>query len=57
MYGVTSTRLNLRLVRNFANNFQLAANYRWSKSMDTLSYGGPGFVTNQTYPADQRLDC
>jgi Carboxypeptidase regulatory-like domain/TonB dependent receptor len=48
--------LNLRLVRHFANNLELAANYRWSKSMDTLSYGGPGFVTNQTYPADQRYD-
>jgi hypothetical protein len=48
--------LNLRLVRNFSNNLELAANYRWSKSMDTLSYGGPGFVTNQTFPSDQRLD-
>jgi outer membrane receptor protein involved in Fe transport len=48
--------LNVRLVRNFANNLQLTANYRWSKSLDTLSYGGPGFVTNQTFPSNQRYE-
>ncbi len=48
--------LNLRLARNFANGVQFAANYRWSKSLDTLSYGGPGFVTNQTYPQNQHFE-
>ena len=48
--------LNVRLARNFANNLQFAMNYRWSKSLDDLSYGGPGFVTNQTYPQDQRYE-
>ncbi len=44
------------LSRRFANGFQFTANYRWSKSLDTLSYEGPGFVTNQTYPQDQRTE-
>jgi hypothetical protein len=44
---------NLR--RNY-RNFQFSFNYRWSKSLDELSYGGPGFVTNQTWPQDNRLN-
>lgn len=48
--------LNLRLTRNFANNLQMAVNYRWSKSLDQLSYGGPGFVTNQTYPQNLKYE-
>lgn len=44
--------MNLRLERRFANNFQVAANYRFAKSLDTLSNEGPGAVTNQTYPVD-----
>ncbi len=47
--------LNANINRNFSN-WQFAANYRWSKSMDELSYGGPGAVTNQTYPRDQKLE-
>jgi hypothetical protein len=37
-------------------NLQFAVNYRWSKSMDELSYGGPGFVTNQTWPQSNILN-
>ena len=38
------------ITRRYSNGFQVSANYRWSKSIDTLSFGGPGAVTNQTYP-------
>lgn len=42
--------------RRFANNFQIQANYRFAKSLDNLSNEGPGFVTNQTYPVDNRTE-
>ncbi|HWP42526.1 MAG TPA: TonB-dependent receptor, partial [Blastocatellia bacterium] len=45
-----------RLTRSFAQGFRLDAIYRWSKSIDTLSFEGPGAVTNQTFPADQRTE-
>lgn len=48
--------MNARLLRRFANGFQIDAIYRWSKSLDTLSYEGPGFVTNQTYPVDNSTE-
>ena len=48
--------LNANLVRRFSRGLQLQANYRWSKSIDTLSYEGPGFVTNQTFPQDIRSE-
>jgi hypothetical protein len=48
--------MNARLRRRFANGFQFDAIYRWSKSLDTLSYEGPGFVTNQTYPVDNSTE-
>jgi hypothetical protein len=48
--------MNARLQRRFAQGFQFDAIYRWSKSIDTLSYGGPGFVTNQTFPQDQSTE-
>lgn len=41
-----------RLTRNFAQGFRFDAVYRWSKSIDTLSYEGPGAPTNQTFPGD-----
>ena len=44
--------MNARIQRRFANGFQFDAIYRWSKSMDQLSYEGPGGVTNQTYAVD-----
>ena len=46
--------LNLTATRRYAQGFQITANYRFAKSLDQLSYEGPGFVTNQTYPLDQR---
>ncbi len=48
--------LNTRLVRRFAQGFEFVFSYRWSKSIDTLSSEGPGFGTNQTFPADLRLE-
>lgn len=44
--------LLLTVTRRYAKGVQLTANYRWAKSIDTLSFGGPGAVTNQTYPQD-----
>jgi hypothetical protein len=48
--------MNVRLSKQFIQGVQLDAMYRWSKSIDTLSYEGPGFVTNQSYPQDQRFE-
>jgi hypothetical protein len=48
--------LNANLVRRFTNGLQLQANYRFSKSIDQLSYEGPGFVTNQTFPQDNHTE-
>jgi hypothetical protein len=48
--------LNTNLTRRFSNGLQFQANYRFSKSIDQLSYEGPGFVTNQTYPQDNRTE-
>ncbi|HET9530585.1 MAG TPA: TonB-dependent receptor [Blastocatellia bacterium] len=45
-----------RLSRAFAQGFRFDAVYRWSKSIDTLSFEGPGGETNQTFPADQRTE-
>jgi hypothetical protein len=44
--------LNARISRRFFAGLQLDAGYRFSKSIDTLSYEGPGAETNQTYPQD-----
>ena len=48
--------LNANLVRRFSQGLQIQANYRWSKSIDQLSYEGPGFVTNQTFPQDNSTE-
>jgi len=42
--------LDWRLIRHFYQGFDFMLNYRWSKSIDTLSSEGPGFGTNQTDP-------
>jgi len=42
--------LNLSLTRSFANGFQTAAKYRWSKSMDEVSFGQPDASVNETFP-------
>jgi hypothetical protein len=44
--------MNARLTRRFSEGFQFDAYYRWSKSIDTISYEGPGAETNQTNPGD-----
>jgi hypothetical protein len=48
--------LLVTLSRRMSNGLQFSANYRWSKSLDTNSYEGPGFVTNQTYPQNQATE-
>lgn len=48
--------LNASLSRRFSRGVQIQANYRFSKSIDQLSFEGPGFVTNQTYPQDNRTE-
>ena len=48
--------LNARLTRQFANGFQIDANYRFAKSIDQLSNEGPGAVTNQTFPQNNHLE-
>lgn len=44
--------MNARLSRRFASGYQFDVNYRWAKSIDTLSNEGPGAETNQTFPQD-----
>ena len=41
---------------NFDHGLSFVANYRWSKSLDNSSAEGPGFVTNQTWPQNNRLN-
>ena len=48
--------LNANVTHRLSRGLQLQANYRWSKSIDQLSYEGPGFVTNQTYPQNNRTE-
>ena len=48
--------LNLTVARTFGNGLALQVNYRWSKSIDTLSNEGPGASANQTYPQDQATE-
>ena len=48
--------LLLTLNKNLSSGLQFSVNYRFAKSLDQLSYGGPGGVTNQTYPQDNRSE-
>lgn len=48
--------LLLTLTKQYASGFQFGVNYRWSKSIDTLSSEGPGAVANQTWPQNQRTE-
>jgi Carboxypeptidase regulatory-like domain len=43
-----------RLQGRFLNQFSFDTNYRWSKSLDTVSFEGPTAQTNQSFPVDQR---
>ncbi len=42
--------------RPMEHGIQLLMNYRFSKSLDNSSFEGPGFVTNQTWPQNNRLN-
>ena len=48
--------LLVSLSRRLTNGLQISMNYRYSESIDELSYGGPGAVTNQTYPQNNYLE-
>jgi carboxypeptidase family protein/TonB-dependent receptor-like protein len=41
-----------RISKALTHGFRIDSVYRWSKSIDTLSFEGPGAVTNQTNPGD-----
>jgi hypothetical protein len=45
-----------RLNRRFGSGFQFDAIYRFSKSIDIVSYDGPTAKTNPTYPLDVRQE-
>ena len=42
-----------RLQRRFSHGFQFDLNYRFAKSIDTVSFESPCGCTNQTFPIDQ----
>ncbi len=44
--------LNTQLEHRFSHGFSISALYTYSKSIDDLSFEGPGFVTNQTFPTN-----
>lgn len=46
----------LTLKHTWTSGLTVAANYRYSKSLDVVSYGGPGFVTNEIWPQNWKLD-
>jgi Carboxypeptidase regulatory-like domain/TonB dependent receptor len=48
--------LNARVERRFANGVQAAFKYRWSKSLDEVSFGQPDASVNETYPRDIRSE-
>jgi hypothetical protein len=48
--------LNLSVARRFANRFQAAFKYRWSKSLDEVSFGQPDASVNETFPRDLRTE-
>ena len=48
--GIVSLR------RPLQQGLQVLVNYRWAKSLDNSSFEGPGFVTNQTWPQNNRLN-
>jgi len=48
--------MNAHLEKRLQYGFDLSAVYTWSKSMDNASNEGPGFVTNQTDPAQPQLE-
>jgi hypothetical protein len=48
--------MNARIERRFRARLSNFRQLSFRKSLDQLSYEGPGFVTNQTFPLDQRQE-
>jgi hypothetical protein len=48
--------LNAQLEHRFRHGVSTNIQYTYSKSLDQISAEGPGFVTNQTYPIDDRTE-
>ena len=48
--------LNAQLERRFSHGVQAAAKYRWSKSLDEVSFGQPDSSVNETYPRNLRTE-
>jgi hypothetical protein len=48
--------LNAQLEHRFRHGISTNVQYTYSKSLDQISAEGPGFVTNQTYPIDDRTE-
>ncbi len=46
--------MNARLQGRFLRQLNFDMNYRFSKSIDTVSFEGPTGATNQSFPVDQR---
>ncbi|HEY7389144.1 MAG TPA: carboxypeptidase regulatory-like domain-containing protein [Bryobacteraceae bacterium] len=44
------------LRKRYDHGLQFVFNYRFAKSLDNSSYEGPGSVTNQTYPQNNRSE-
>src|SRR6266849_1238685 len=44
--------MNTQLQHQFRSGFMVSVLYTYSKSIDDLSFEGPGFVTNQTFPTN-----
>ena len=45
-----------RLTHRFSRGVTFDATYRWAKSIDIVSYDGPGAGTNPTFPLDVRQE-
>ena len=48
--------MNVHLEKRLQHGLDFSAVYTWSKSMDNASNEGPGFLSNQTDPADPRAE-
>jgi len=48
--------MNVHLEKRLQHGLDFSAVYTWSKSMDNASNEGPGYLSNQTDPADPRAE-
>lgn len=48
--------MNARLQKRLSSGVQVDFNYKFSKSLDSVSFEGPCACTNQTYPIDQSTE-